>query len=220
MNSTIFRQQLNAAILRHNEIETEVATLALLALANITYIDFPNAAYIVLTETDQNDSGELWVQSLLDSEHEPVHYDGDWDNDPIAYHLHGGNEAVWKLFVTDVSGSGRSAPGEYLLDIQQVLKEVSPPPHMVSMLDLSLRHLPEADRGTLNWYSNVIADRRNNGWLLWVPEDIGERILAAEGESDPIPPAVVDIWRYAAKWNCQYVLLDTDGPVAAELPDY
>lgn len=98
-------------------------------------------------------------------------------------------------------------------------------PRIYKMLDLSTKHLPEEVCEDLSSYEGVVADERTYGWLLWVPDDIDERIREYQvDEGDPVddifPPAVVDIWRFAAKHECQYVLLDQDGPEYNDLPSH
>jgi hypothetical protein len=121
VNIVEIKSQLVATAQERDAIDTRLALLALLALATIARELSPTAAYIVLTATDQNDSGELWVQTAWDTDHEEI---GDWkqfDEDPIAYYMHGGNEAVWLPFMTVLNDSAESEVGEYLLDIAQVL---------------------------------------------------------------------------------------------------
>lgn len=115
-------------------------------------------------------------------------------------------------------------------------------PTIFKMLDLSTKHLPEDVHDELNAHDGVIADERDYGWLLWVPEDIDKHIEEFTPESEPmtppddpsygdvhhaevqdrqlaenetIPPSVVAIWRFAEKHDCEYVLIDRDG---AEYP--
>jgi hypothetical protein len=112
--------RLQAASQEHDAIDTRCALLAMLALATLARDKYPDAAYVLLAETDQNDSGELWVQAVYDAEHETIADSGAFDSDPVSYHLHGGNEAVWQPFVTDLSGEFTQT-GEYLLNVAEVL---------------------------------------------------------------------------------------------------
>lgn len=214
-----------AAISRQaTEADMQLASLALVAVATIARNEWPEAAYVVLAETDQNDSGELWVQAVYDAEHDTIADSESFDDDPVAYHLHESNEVMWKPFVTDLSAPGRASQGEYLLDIAKVLSEVRtrPNPTIFRMLDMSTAHLPREMREDLSQYEGVIADERNYGWLLWVPEDIDKHV----GECDPedadelIPPEIVRIWRKAAEHDCQYVLIDQDASTVEDLPTY
>jgi hypothetical protein len=115
------------------------------------------------------------------------------------------------------------------------------------MLDLSTKHLPEEVCEDLNGFDGVIADERSYGWLLWVPEDIDQHLKEYTPESEPmtppddpnygdvhhaevqdqqllldetIPPAIVEVWRFAEKHDCQYVLIDQDGAEYTSLNSY
>lgn len=95
-------------------------------------------------------------------------------------------------------------------------------PKFFKMLDLSTSHLTEDLALALNKFPGVIADERTFGWLLWVPEDIDEQVAEYEAQ-DPehtIPEVIVNIWRYAKRHDCQYVLLDQDADVDPDLPSY
>jgi hypothetical protein len=126
VNLAEIKTQLQAACQEHDAIDTRCVLLAMLALATIARNEHPDAAYVLLAETDQNDSGELWVQAVYNTAHETIADSEAFDKEPIAYHLHGGNEAVWKPFVTDLAGEF-IATGEYLLDIAKVLSPDFPP---------------------------------------------------------------------------------------------
>ena len=104
------------------------------------------------------------------------------------------------------------------------------------MLDASTAHLPATLRADLNEQPGLTVDRRQFGWLLFVPEDIDdtvETVLADtaqargiddDNEIDPdidgIPQPVIDLWLCARAHDCQYILLDTDGPVLSGLNIY
>lgn len=125
MNLSELKSQLDAAALEYNAADKRCATLALLSLATLARDKYPDAAYILLAETDQDSSGDLWVQGVYDIEHESIADSGAFDEDPVAYHLHGGNTDTWSAFVTDVSSLGRAGDGEYLLDIDLVLSTLA-----------------------------------------------------------------------------------------------
>lgn len=101
-------------------------------------------------------------------------------------------------------------------------------PNIFNVLDLSTAHLPERLGQQLNTVSGVIAHEYTHGWLLFVPENIDETLVehTPEGfdESDDdvhgVPQEVVNIWRYAEKHDCQYVLLDSAGEKNPDLPTY
>jgi hypothetical protein len=116
-------------------------------------------------------------------------------------------------------------------------------PKFFKMLDLSTAHLTESLARELNSFPGVIANDREYGWLLWVPENIDEHVAEYESDEpmtppdDPnyadvhqaeaqerdlneIPSEIVTIWRYAEKHDCQYVLLDRDAEKNPDLPTY
>ena len=124
MNLTDIKANLEATAKERNAADERLATLALLTLATLARDKYPEAAYVLLAETDQDNSGELWVQAVYDVEHETIADSGAFDDDPVAYHMHGGNADTWTPFVTDLSSLGRASDGEYLLDINQVLAEI------------------------------------------------------------------------------------------------
>jgi hypothetical protein len=124
MNPADIKATLDAAVVEGNNADRRAATCALLALATMAREISPAAAYVLLAETDQNDSGELWVQGVWNAEHEEISDSEPFDGDPIAYHLHGGNEYLWKPLVTAMTEPGKSHLGEYLLNITEVLSEV------------------------------------------------------------------------------------------------
>lgn len=121
MNITNINEQIKAAITAHQATDMRLAQLAMLALATMARDKWPTASYIVLTPTDQDDSGDLWVQGVFDSDSnllaDSERFDG-WRT-PVAYHLHEANEVVWQPYVT----VPEPAPsyGEYHLDIDKVL---------------------------------------------------------------------------------------------------
>lgn len=91
-------------------------------------------------------------------------------------------------------------------------------PDIRLVLDLSTAHLPE-DLGTsgLSSLDGVVAYPLDFGWLLWVPEDPD----ADNGEYDhTIPATVLAIQRYARSHQCDYVLIDRDGPHNPDLPQW
>lgn len=95
-------------------------------------------------------------------------------------------------------------------------------PKFFKMLDLSTNHLTEDLGQELNAIPGVIADHREYGWLLWVPEDIDDHVAeySAEDAEHPIPDVIVGIWRFAEKHGCQYVLFDSEADRVPDLPDY
>lgn len=221
MSMDFINAQIKAASAEYTDAEMRLASLGLLAIATIARDADPAAAYVLLNETDQNDSGELWVQAVYDVEHNEIADSEAFDEDPVAYHLHEGNEVVWLPFVVNLSSERKGAQGQYLLDIRKVLNEVSarPSPTIFRTLDMSTAHLPPEMRDDLNQYDGVIADERSYGWLLWVPEDIDQHIVENDVDGS-IPPAVIAIYRKAAEHRCQYVLLDQDASLVGDLPTY
>lgn len=125
MSITTIRMELEATVKLHVETDKRAAMLALLAVATIARDVSPAAAYVLCAETDQNDSGELWVQSVYDVDHNEIADSSEFDTDSIAYHMHGANEVVWLPYMTDLTGPGKANVGEYLLDIDKVLSELS-----------------------------------------------------------------------------------------------
>lgn len=225
MNSADIKRELNAAVKAHSETDQRAATLALLAVATIARDVSPAAAYVLVAETDQNDSGELWVQSVCDVEHNEIADSAEFDSDTIAYHMHAGNKGVWLPFMTTMTEAGKSHLGEYLLDVEQVLRGISgrPDPTVFRMLDMSIAHLPPEMRDDLNQRDGVIADERSYGWLLWVPEDIDQHVADNDDGGSfgrSVPPEIIRIYRKAAAHDCQYVLLDQDASVVSDLPTY
>lgn len=106
-------------------------------------------------------------------------------------------------------------------------------PKTVKMLDVSTRHLPPTVLQNLNSYPGVIADRRDYGWLLFVPRDDLDSYLDEYAEipddSDDdevldecatIPDEIVALWRYAVAADCHYVLLDRDSEIDPDLPTF
>jgi hypothetical protein len=91
-------------------------------------------------------------------------------------------------------------------------------PTISNLLHLSTAHLSPEVRLNPNQYPGVIADEREYGWLLFVPEDIDGHVAAYRDEDPehPIPAEIVFIWCYAERHDCQYVLLDR---YEAENPD-
>jgi hypothetical protein len=124
VNITDIKNELAAAAKAHTEADQRCATLALLAIATIARELSPAAAYVLVAETDQNDSGELWVQSVYDVDHNEIADSAAFDGEPIAYHMHSGNEVAWRPYVTDMSEPGKSHLGEYLLNVDQALNEI------------------------------------------------------------------------------------------------
>jgi hypothetical protein len=90
------------------------------------------------------------------------------------------------------------------------------------MLDLSSAHLPRPVFHDLNGYDGVIAYRLSNGWQLWVPDDPAEHAsnYGDPTEHDGVPPEVLLIQEYARAADCDYVLIDGDGPINPDLTSY
>jgi hypothetical protein len=84
-------------------------------------------------------------------------------------------------------------------------------------LDLSTAHLPEPITNGLNGYQSVIFHSFEFGGLLWVPD---EPDLPENDPDEDLPAEVLRIWRYARSLGCDYVLLDRDGPINADLPTW
>ena len=88
-----------------------------------------------------------------------------------------------------------------------------------SFVDLSTAHLPPAagDPAWLPSQGGVIARPFLEGWWLWVPPDIEDR-LAEQDPDDQPHSAVVAIWQLARRLGCDWALLDADGPHDSQLP--
>lgn len=55
------------------------------------------------------------------------------------------------------------------------------------------------------------------GMLLWVPDDIDDSLLGcAEGDPDN-DPAIVALRRFAREHGCDWIMLDSDGPMVRGL---
>jgi hypothetical protein len=95
-------------------------------------------------------------------------------------------------------------------------------PRFFKMLDLSTCHLPEELGQELDQMPGVIANHREYGWLLWVPDDIDDHVAenAVDGPEYAIPDAIITIWRYAEKHECQFVLFDSAADTEPDLPSY
>lgn len=88
-------------------------------------------------------------------------------------------------------------------------------PRTNPVLDLSTAHLPADLRDDLNGEEGVTANRRESGWLLWVPDDVDGHAADYDNE---VPDVVVQIWRYARSLGCDYVLFDVDAERVSGLP--
>lgn len=207
--------QLNTNRALGDLLHKESACIALLTLANRARTLFPNAAAIHLEETDQNDSGELWVQSLYDNRGYIIAGSETFDQAPgaetVAFFLHENNAEVWAPF----DATTLKITGRYVFDIDKILATVTRPPQTFRMLDASITHLPEDLRTELDSITGVIADERNYGWFVFVPEDIDETVLEYS-----IPAPIIALWRAAETHGCQYVLIDTDAPTVPGLTTY
>jgi hypothetical protein len=89
-------------------------------------------------------------------------------------------------------------------------------PKVFRMLDLSMDHLHPDFREDLNGEMGVTADRREYGWLLFVPTDD----LEIHIEEYEVPEPIAGIWRYAAGLGCGYVLLDVAADTVEALPTW
>lgn len=87
-------------------------------------------------------------------------------------------------------------------------------------LDLSANHLPNHVFEDLNSYTGVVAHKLEYGWFLYVPENVDEHAMNCSDESEPIPPEVLAIQRFARSLDCDYVMLDRDALTIAELPTW
>lgn len=221
MDINIIKRKLKGVIAEHQEADVRAAVFGMLGLAAQAEVSSPDAAFVWLQETDQDDSGELWVQGMLDAERNEV-ADLPADAHEFSTQLGVTNAAVWQPFMVVVNDPTKRVAGEYLLDLARVRANLSTPDEDVyRLLDLSTAHLPEDIRHCLNTCDGVIADEREYGWLMYVPSEIDENIFDywSDDEADAAA-AVLAIWRLAEKRHCKYVLLDQDGPVHAELPTY
>ncbi len=99
-------------------------------------------------------------------------------------------------------------------------------PNIFRVMDLSTAHLPEDLCKDLNGFDGVIAHQYHEGWLLWVPADLDERVadygLAAPGDyrDGGIPQEVVTLWQYGKQHDCTYILLDRDADSTPDLPTW
>lgn len=84
------------------------------------------------------------------------------------------------------------------------------------MLELSTEHLPEDVCSDLNGFEGVVADRREFGWLLWVPDDVDDWFASYPG----LPPSLLTVLRFARSRGCDYVLFDAEGDGCPDLPVY
>lgn len=87
-------------------------------------------------------------------------------------------------------------------------------------LDLSTSHLPQQVFKDLNSYTGVHAHVFRYGWLLHVPENVDDHAMDYSDETDPIPPEVLAIQRFARNLDCDYVLLDRDASAIEDLPTW
>lgn len=85
-------------------------------------------------------------------------------------------------------------------------------------LDLSTSHLPpQRVKEPLTAIDGVIAyEMGEYGWLLWVPENPVEHHADYLG----FPKEIEAIQRHARGLGCDYVLLDSDGPIDDALPTW
>lgn len=87
-------------------------------------------------------------------------------------------------------------------------------PSIRKFLDLSTAHLPKEIMETLPHLPGVVAHATDYGAFLWVPNDPVEGLVA-------LPPHVVlGLQVYARSLDCDYVLLDADGPIDDHLPTW
>jgi hypothetical protein len=86
-------------------------------------------------------------------------------------------------------------------------------------LDASISHLPPEVRYELNSFVGVTADETTDGWSLFVPPNIDQHLVAYADE-EPIPRAVITLWREASSLGCRWVRLDDSGPRLPDLPTY
>lgn len=90
------------------------------------------------------------------------------------------------------------------------------------MLDLSSAHLPQQMFRDLNGYDGVEATWWNESRMLWVPDDPADSAsnYGDPTEFDGVPPEVLRIQEYARAADCDWVLLDGDGPPNEDLPSF
>jgi len=91
-----------------------------------------------------------------------------------------------------------------------------PHPNIHQYLDASTAHLPPDLLEGIDTVENLIVRKFQYGWWLWVPDDVAEQLADYEG----IPDAIVALWRFARAHECDWVLLDADGPEVDGLPTY
>ncbi len=96
-------------------------------------------------------------------------------------------------------------------------------PEIRNMLVISTAHVPDELRvlaseheDTSEW--NTVVHVLDVGFLLWVPNDPKES--SEEGQEDDTHPAILAIQLHARALNCDYVLIDRDAPIVAELPTF
>lgn len=82
-------------------------------------------------------------------------------------------------------------------------------------LDLSTGHLRPETRESLNHYPGIHAERREYGWLMFIPLPEYMREWAEEGEW---PRELLAIIELAWKYDCGFILFDADAGVSEELP--
>jgi hypothetical protein len=58
------------------------------------------------------------------------------------------------------------------------------------------------------------------GWFITLPDEENEPSWAADALQAGVPKALVDLVRYALALDCQFLLLDADGPIMDGLPVY
>lgn len=96
------------------------------------------------------------------------------------------------------------------------------PSRIVKMLELSTGHVPEHIGNTLDGLGSlpgVIADKREYGWFMWVPDDVGKRVAETKAMDDgEVPPEIVNIWRFARRLGCDWVMFDCDADSNDNLP--
>ena len=89
-------------------------------------------------------------------------------------------------------------------------------PNIHPYLDASTAHLPAHLLVRIEAIDGVIAREFKWGWWLWVPDNVPGHLA----DYARIPDAIAALWRFARAHECDWILLDADGPEVAGLPTY
>lgn len=109
----------------HRDTEGQVVKLALLALVSHVRDGWPDARYIDLQVSDQDDYGSLFEANACDTDRNPLPDDDCViDEHNLGHHFHDGNRSFWLPSMVESSVRHKYRSG-YVLIVDKVLAEIS-----------------------------------------------------------------------------------------------